>query len=74
MSPRMDPEASESDTMRPMPTTEASIASQLTVHTRSPSTAQPSSAVSSGALLMMTRTSATDVSLNAITTAVEALA
>ena len=50
------------------------MASQLTVHTRSPSTAQPSSAVSSGALLMMTRTSATDVSLNASTTAVEALA
>ena len=52
----------------------ASSASQLTVRTRSPGTAHPSTAVSSGALLMMTSTSVTDVSLNAISTAVEALA
>ena len=57
--------------MRPMPATHASMANPLATPTRSRSTIQPSTAVSNGALLMMTSVSAIEVSRNAITTAIE---
>ena len=60
--------------MMAMPAMQTRIASQLHSRTRSPSTMRPSTAARKGALLMITSTSATEVRLRAMMSAVEATA
>jgi hypothetical protein len=57
-----------------MPIMEANIAVKVTGRTRSPSTSHASAAATNGALLIMTSVLATDVRLNAMVSAVEAIA